>query len=87
MNCHELSILVTVYNKLVFLGAQISIQAIQAIQGWCMLLYYPQETVLSMGPTCILSGSQYWTKDTEHMEPWDILRAAGWLMIMGIYGD
>lgn len=35
---------------------------------WCMLLYYPQETVLSMGPTCILSGSQYWTKDTEHME-------------------
>lgn len=35
---------------------------------WCMLLYYPQETAITMGPTCILSGSQYWTKDTEHME-------------------
>lgn len=35
---------------------------------WCMLLYYPQETVISMGPTCILSGSQYWTKDTEYSE-------------------
>ena len=23
-----------------------------------------------MGPTCILSGSQYWTKDTEHSEAW-----------------
>lgn len=66
------------------MGPSNSIQAIQAIQGWCMLLYYPQETVLSMGPTCILSGSQYWTKDTEHMEPWDILRDPGWLMIMGI---
>eukprot|EP00931_Biecheleriopsis_adriatica_P060405 TRINITY_DN36278_c0_g1_i1.p1 TRINITY_DN36278_c0_g1~~TRINITY_DN36278_c0_g1_i1.p1 ORF type:complete len:677 (+),score=116.36 TRINITY_DN36278_c0_g1_i1:99-2129(+) len=32
---------------------------------WCMLLYYPQDTVLSMGPTCVLAGSQYWTKDTE----------------------
>eukprot|EP00438_Fugacium_kawagutii_P006871 Skav205286 [mRNA] locus=scaffold1690:260322:260741:+ [translate_table: standard] len=36
---------------------------------WCMLLYYPQETEISMGPTCILSGSQYWTKDTEQVEP------------------
>lgn len=27
-----------------------------------------QETTLSMGPTCILSGSQYWTKDTEYSE-------------------
>lgn len=35
-----------------------------------MLLYYPQETAITMGPTCILSGSQYWTKDTEHMDPW-----------------
>lgn len=32
---------------------------------WCMLLYYPQDTVLSMGPTCVLAGSQYWTVDTE----------------------
>ncbi|CAJ1431987.1 unnamed protein product [Effrenium voratum] len=35
---------------------------------WCMLLYYPQDTTVTMGPTCILSGSQYWTKDTEQSE-------------------
>jgi len=30
-----------------------------------MMLYYPQETTLEMGPTHVLAGSQYWTIDTE----------------------
>ena len=33
---------------------------------WLMMLYYPQDTVISMGPTCIMAGSQYWTKNTEN---------------------
>ena len=33
---------------------------------WLMMLYYPQETTIDMGPTCIMAGSQYWTKNTEH---------------------
>mmetsp|Transcript_12501 Transcript_12501/g.29555 ORF Transcript_12501/g.29555 Transcript_12501/m.29555 type:complete len:601 (+) Transcript_12501:125-1927(+) len=32
---------------------------------WCMMLYYPQETTLEMGPTHVLAGTQYWTVDTE----------------------
>lgn len=32
---------------------------------WCMVLYYPQETTLDIGPTHVLAGSQYWTLDTE----------------------
>lgn len=32
---------------------------------WCMLLYYPQETTLDMGPTHVLAGTQYWTIDSE----------------------
>ncbi|OLP88043.1 hypothetical protein AK812_SmicGene30655 [Symbiodinium microadriaticum] len=35
---------------------------------WLMMLYYPQDTVIAMGPTCIMAGSQYWTKNTEHSE-------------------
>jgi len=35
---------------------------------WLMMLYYPQDTNIAMGPTCIMAGSQYWTKNTEHTE-------------------
>eukprot|EP00439_Symbiodinium_sp_Y106_P046071 s2876_g5.t2 len=35
---------------------------------WLMMLYYPQDTVIAMGPTCIMAGSQYWTKNTEQAE-------------------
>lgn len=31
-----------------------------------MVLYYPQTTVLNMGPTCVLSGSQYLAMNHEH---------------------
>lgn len=39
---------------------------------WCMLLYYPQDTTIDMGPTHVLAGTQYWTVDTERR-----LRAGG----------
>ncbi|CAE8622008.1 unnamed protein product, partial [Polarella glacialis] len=32
---------------------------------WCMMLYYPQDTTLNMGPTHVLAGSQYWTVDSD----------------------
>eukprot|EP00928_Gymnodinium_smaydae_P085704 TRINITY_DN6927_c0_g1_i1.p1 TRINITY_DN6927_c0_g1~~TRINITY_DN6927_c0_g1_i1.p1 ORF type:complete len:825 (+),score=165.68 TRINITY_DN6927_c0_g1_i1:196-2670(+) len=34
---------------------------------WCMMLYYPQDTTLNMGPTHVLAGSQYWTLDHEEI--------------------
>ncbi|MEM7364964.1 MAG: phytanoyl-CoA dioxygenase family protein [Pseudomonadota bacterium] len=33
--------------------------------NWAMLLYYPQETTVDMGPTQIIPGSQYWNVDHE----------------------
>eukprot|EP00429_Kryptoperidinium_foliaceum_P006091 CAMPEP_0176016356 /NCGR_PEP_ID=MMETSP0120_2-20121206/7806_1 /TAXON_ID=160619 /ORGANISM="Kryptoperidinium foliaceum, Strain CCMP 1326" /LENGTH=564 /DNA_ID=CAMNT_0017349345 /DNA_START=137 /DNA_END=1831 /DNA_ORIENTATION=+ len=36
---------------------------------WCMVLYYPQETTIDIGPTHVLAGSQYWTLDTEGFNP------------------
>lgn len=43
----------------------------------CMMLYYPQETTLNMGPTHVLAGSQYWTVNTEgQASNEDILRPA-----------
>lgn len=32
---------------------------------WAMVMYYPQETTMAMGPTAVLPGSQYLTVDHE----------------------
>ncbi|MAW29367.1 MAG: hypothetical protein CMP98_11255 [Gammaproteobacteria bacterium] len=36
--------------------------------NWAMLLYYPQDTTVDMGPTQIIPGSQYWNVDHEGHE-------------------
>ena len=38
--------------------------------NWAMLFYYPQEVTLENGPTEVLPGSQYWTRDFERGERW-----------------
>ena len=40
--------------------------------NWLIVMYYPQETTLEMGPTGVLSGTQYWTVDHE-----DVARPRG----------
>ena len=38
--------------------------------NWAMLFYYPQDVTLENGPTEVLPGSQYWTRDFERGERW-----------------
>ena len=38
--------------------------------NWAMLFYYPQDVTLENGPTEVLPGSQYWTRDFEDGERW-----------------
>ena len=38
--------------------------------NWAMLFYYPQEVTLENGPTEVLPGSQYWTRDFEYGTRW-----------------
>ena len=35
-----------------------------------MLFYYPQEVTLDNGPTEVVPGTQYWTRDFEHGDRW-----------------
>ncbi|MEM7218558.1 MAG: hypothetical protein AAF515_09350 [Pseudomonadota bacterium] len=37
---------------------------------WAILFYYPQDVSRALGPTEIVAGSQYWTKDFEDGERW-----------------
>lgn len=37
---------------------------------WAMLFYYPQEVTEASGPTEVLPGTQYWTRDFEQGERW-----------------
>ena len=38
--------------------------------NWAMLFYYPQDVTPENGPTEVLPGSQYWTRDFERAERW-----------------
>ena len=38
--------------------------------NWAMLFYYPQDVTLENGPTEVLPGSQYWTRDFERGQRW-----------------
>ena len=38
--------------------------------NWAMLFYYPQEVTRENGPTEVLPGSQYWTRDFERGDRW-----------------
>ena len=38
--------------------------------NWAMLFYYPQDVTPENGPTEILPGSQYWTRDFERGKRW-----------------
>ena len=37
---------------------------------WAMLFYYPQAVTEASGPTEVLPGTQYWTRDFEQDEGW-----------------
>lgn len=38
--------------------------------AWAMLFYYPQQVTEANGPTEVLPGSQYWTRDFERGQGW-----------------
>ena len=37
---------------------------------WAMLFYYPQAVTPASGPTAVLPGTQYWTRDFERGDGW-----------------